>query len=118
MYAINLRPKYNAKTASIVHRTSRPTNTAISNVRREACNADAVITTGVNGNGGGKTVATKTDTPALFSIFFLNFSIFFSLKKRSSPFSPALRMIVSITNTPTIDPIRSEEQRLNSSHSQ
>ena len=66
---------------------------------------DAVMITGVNGNGGGTNVATNTVMPSLFSSLFFHRSILRSLTKRSSPFSPALRISRSSTKTPTTEPI-------------
>src|SRR6185503_1392769 len=85
--------------------TSRPTKTAPSSFAFGNCNVDAVITAGVNGNGGGTRVARNTVINALFSIFDFTCSIRFLLRKRSRPFSPVLRINKSITNTPITDPI-------------
>ena len=78
----------------------------ISSFLRGVCNAEAVMTAGVNGNGGGIRVARKSVIPALFSILDLSFSIFFRLMNRSNPFSPALRINRSITKTPITDPMQ------------
>jgi len=86
-------------------RISLPTKTAANSFLRGHCNAEAVITAGVNGNGGGIKVAANTVTPALFSILDLSCSMRRSLRKCSKPFSPAFRINRSITKTPTTDPM-------------
>ena len=86
-------------------RITLPTKTAANSFLRGHCNAEAVITAGVNGNGGGIKVAANTVTPALFSILDLSCSMRRSLRKCSKPFSPAFRINRSITKTPTTDPM-------------
>ena len=91
--------------ATMPKRINRPMKTAANSFFRGHCSADAVMTTGVNGNGGGIKVATNTVTPALFSILDLSCSSRRSLRKRSKPFSPAFRINRSIMKTPTTDPM-------------